>query len=267
MEFKFADNKTVASLDKVPEQFRGAYEDAGDGTFKLSDGATWAATAIDSLNGSLFNARNENNRLVETKNELTTSITAFKALGDDAVAVAATIKKLEDAATKGGENKVDLEAIRKEAQENLDKVMADNKAELEKERSAGRRTHAESQINGALVEHKVRSNMAPFLRDHVVKNVDVVLGDDGTFVARVKGPDGNHRSDGVGGFMTVQSLIKEMRGQEEFGAFFEGDGQSGSGTPPGAGTGTPPGDSGGKGRSAMDKISSGLKKRGIAQGA
>lgn len=84
----------------------------------------------------------------------------------------------------------------------------------------------------ALEEHK---GDVELLLPHVQGKVTVVRGDDGKYVARVKGEkSGEFRLNDKGDPMSVAELVAEMRGDKKFGLAFEGAGGSGSDAKPDA---------------------------------
>jgi len=112
------------------------------------------------------------------------------------------------------------------------------------ERDAYRRqldaTLIEADATTIMAKESIKGNPAlvlPLLRPLT----DTVL-ENGKLRVRVINPEtGSERVGKTGGAMTMEELLLELRGKEEYASAFGGTGKSGSGTPPeGSGSGTPP---------------------------
>lgn len=70
---------------------------------------------------------------------------------------------------------------------------------------------------------------AELLLPHIQARTKVIKQGD-EYVVRVLDEAGDPRGNGAGGFMTVQDLVKELKGHPSFGRAFESEAPTGSGT-------------------------------------
>lgn len=225
MEFNFAANPTLDSVDTVPEAFRGAYVQGEDGKFSVRPEVAGLASAMDGLNGALKKERDAN----KTLKQQPTAAAVLKELG-----LGETVEAAQTSLT-------DLRAqIAAKAQVDPAKIKSEIEATFQTERD-GFKTQL-SDMEATLVEHLVgnvaKSAIAEhkgnelFLMPHIEKAAKVVKDDaSGKYVVRVVDGDGQFRGDGKGGFMGVSDLVGEMKANKLFGGAFESDQQGGGGKP------------------------------------
>jgi hypothetical protein len=257
MEFEFAQNQEVDSLDKVPEQFRGIYAEEG-GKFKLSAVFGGVATAVDGLNKSLKAARKD----AETARKGKVDLTPFGAIGqlvglegDDAVNPDALRTAVERVISESKDGKVNWDKMKKSLEAGFQTQLTAKDAELGTMSKSLQKYLVSTAAVQAIASHK---GVPDLLLPHIANRTKVIKeGED--YVVRVIDESGDPRGNTSGGFMTVEDLVKEMKASPVFGRAFESDGQSGSGTPPNGGTRKPAPQQGQL--SANDRIKKGLEAR------
>lgn len=252
MDFEFG---VVDSLTNVPEQFRGIYQEGGDGKYAVGNAYKGVAEAVTGLNKSLKAARAE--AKANTPVDLSPLADYGKTPEEIKVAVVAKQKELEDQlAGKSGEAKLNLDKIRED-------LAAAHAQELKKANARGEAL--QNQLYGVLMKNAATAAIAeekgdiellmPFIQNQVK-----VIEEDGEFKALVVDASGDRRYSGITGQpLTVKELVKEMKANEKYGRLFESEHQQGGGgMPPGAGNRPPP--QKGKPLSANEKIAAGLAK-------
>jgi len=229
--FDFGQNGTVESIENVPEQFRGLYQEAEDGAgFSLKDepGIKGAVEAILSLNGTLKKARLEANGLRGRAVDLG----ALGEFGEDVEEITAGVRnKIEalEAQLKGG----------KQAKIDVDKAKADFAAAHVKDREAlDKRITA---LVGQLYTEKVTNAALKAIGDDAIDPELVMpfltkrvrpVEENGEFQVFVVDEGGDRRySTTTGSAMTVAELVKEMQGQEKYGPLFKSKAPKGANTP------------------------------------
>lgn len=256
MEFEFAKNPTVVSLETVPEQFRPFYADTGEG-FALADTYKGTATAIDGLNRSLKAARRDADEAKKNRPD----VSAYAELGQ--------LLGLE-------ENTTDPVAL-KDAMENILKQSKDGQVNWEKmktqlkagyEQQLGSKDKEVQGMRATLEKHLIGSEavraiaaakgVPELLLPHIQAKTKVIQDGD-SYVVRVLDEAGDPRGNASGGFMTVEDLVKEMKGSPVFGRAFESEAPQGNNTKPNTSSQRPAAQQ--QAKTAMDKIKAGLSKR------
>lgn len=262
MKFKFADNRKVEALDKVPREFHGMYEQGEDGGFVLSSSMESVANSIDGLNNALGKERGSK-----------VDLSPLAAYGDTPAAIAesvnAKIGELEDQIKEASKGKVNIDKVRQD-------LKAAHQVELDKEKA--RADGYRGQLDTVLVDNRGvtaitrEEGNALLLMPHVRSQVKTteVTREDGrkAFEVEVIDKDGDRRySPATGQPMTIDELVVEMKGKPEFAACFKSQAPSGGGARPAARR-TPSGP-GKEQKSANEKIaagiSSGQRRYGAAQ--
>jgi hypothetical protein len=251
MDFEF---QPVESIEKVPEQFRGLYQE-DEGQFKVGENFKGVTEAVVGLNRSLKAAR------AEAKGKTQIDISPLSDYGQtpDEIKKSITekITELQDQLAKGGDAKLNLEKIRKEM------VEAHSK-DLQKQQV---RTDAlQNQLYGLLVENNatnavVDAKGVPELLMPFIKGQVKVIEEDGTFNVYVVDLQGDRRYSGITGQpMTIKELVMEMKANEKYGRLFESEAPTGGGMQPGSGKRTSTVQN--EELSSTQKISRGLNNRG-----
>lgn len=256
MEFDFAKNEQVESLDTVPEQFRSAYvenEDAEAGGFVINPTVKPMTDAITGLNGALTKARKEaKGRKTVTPKDI------LSPLGFESVEQAEeSINALKEQLEQAGEGKINLDKMKKDMQKGFDAELAKKDQSLGTMASSLHRYLVEKEAVNAIASAKGVSDL---LLPHIKSQARVIQeGDD--FLVRIVDGDGEARGDGKGGFMTVSDLVAELKGSPTFGRAFESEAPRGGGAPPGGQR--PPQAPGQQQRelSSTEKIAQGLRNR------
>lgn len=270
MEWDFEANATVQTVDVVPEEYRSAYvEDKANQNYKVKDEFKGIVSAYVGVNKALKSAntrkKSDNDADAARRHQLKAVIDTMTELGlepgDDANKLGEIIKtkvtELQGAVKNGKEVKVDLDKIKADTAKTIEEIkkaaLADNQAMQS--------TLQEYMITGAaasaMAEAKVVEKGLDFLMPHVHKATKMIKDDNGKYVVRVVDNDGNARSDGKGGFMTVAQLVSEMK--TTFPMAFESPKQNGgTGVKPGGGKVDPKVQNQNNEKSPNQKIAAGL---------
>lgn len=262
MEFNFQENAEVEDISKVPEQFRSMYEE-GETGHKLAEPFSPIASAIDGLNKSLKAARKDAEKARKDRpdvtpfNELATSVLGLEEA--DPSAMRSAIEELMEKAAKGDkEGKVNWDKMKADLEKGYQKQLEGKDGELRAMQSS-----LESYLIGSEAHRAIASEkgVPELLLPHIERQTRVVKEGD-KYVTRVVDEQGDPRGNHEGGFMSIGDLVKEMKASAVFGRAFESEAPAGSGTRPGGpSTRT-------QSRNEMtpvDRISAGLKKRGISR--
>lgn len=268
MEFDFEKNGTVSDLNAVPEAYRGLYveKDGEDGkVYSIADTVkplvdAYAGTnkALNEARGNLKKANEESASRRVTKKAV---VDFAKELGIEEVdeseplgALKAHIDGLVEKVKGGQDIRINLDKIKQDHQKALAEAVASKDGEIAKKDAALTRYLVDQAATAALAQAK---GSVELLLPHVKAHTKVVQdGDD--YVVRVVDSAGDFRSNGKGGFMSVNDLVAEMKTQETFGRAFESEASGGTGAKPGSMHQRQQRE--GEPKSSVDKISAGLAK-------
>lgn len=192
------------------------------------------------------------------------TLNGFKSLGlgDTPEEALANIKKYEesdededtpdDKKEKRQTIKAMREQLKAEFEDTLSKTVTEKDAALSKMQQSLKKHLIEKEAISALAKFKGNDEL---LRPHVMNRL-ALIEEDGEYVVRVMGTDGEPMGDGRGGFKTVEAFVQDMRNDAKFKIAFEASGKSGSGAS-GSGPGKPGSIQGAK--TSIDKIAAGLE--------
>jgi len=271
MAFKFSENETVADISVVPQEFQAHYTEAdvdGKKVFTISDASRPLVNAYEGVSSALSKAQSDKKQASDEsarrRNALKEYDSIYDNLGlsdDDRTAdgILGQINELMDQ-VKGG----------KEVKINLDKINSENAKRMEE--LAAAKDEKYNKLQASLVKHMVteaatasiakEKGSVELLLPIVAGQCKVVEDADG-YTVRVVDSQGDVRSDGLGGMMGIDGLIKELKGSNVYARAFDSETPSGSGATPGASN--PPMSaqrySQSKDVSSTDKIAQGLAKR------
>lgn len=268
MEFDFAENTTVDSIDKVPADFQGLYVES-DGKFNLDSenpGVKSAVAAVTRLNVALKASRAEAKAAKGTKVDLS----PLADYGDTPEAIAEGVQAKMNELNEAMKKKPDADALQRQ----VEKIKQDLAGTHAKDISAkdARIEALTGQLHGLLVTNEAKSSLVeagvidadlalPFLQKQV--KVDEA---DGKFTVNVLDEAGDVRYSGVTGApMTIKELVTEMKGQEKFGPLFKSEAPDGGGKKPGSGPSRVPTGGDTSQLSGIDKIALGLSKNQASQ--
>lgn len=262
MDFTFQENMEVKTLDTVPEQFRSFYKDKGDSTgFRVDSDNVVVKGAVESIGKLHATLKAVRGELSTANQKKSVDLGPLSDYGTDVPGIATYVKeKISglttqlDEAGKGG--KVNIEKIKEE-------IAKANSGDMQKKDK--RIEGLTGQLYKLLVENAAQEAIStekgeatllmPFVKEKVK-----VAEEDGVFKVFVVDAQGDRRFSGTtGGPMTLNELVKEMKGHEKFQRLFNSDRkEGGGGSPNHSNSGLIKKGDGEK--SAVDKISSGLKK-------
>lgn len=272
--FDFESNKVVEDIATVPEKYQGLYaqgEGENEGKFVLSDAAQGIVADYVGANKALEGARHDKKKASDESAQRRLTIQAVEDLassmgieiGDDGAAAAfeTFIKDLQEQVKGGKQLKVDMDKIKQEHERRLQEGLSAKDKELEEMRNSLSNSLISDKATAALAKHK---GSVDLLLPHVKSKAEVVREEDGSYSVRVLDNDGSHRSNGSGGWMGIDELVTEMKGQDAFARAFESETPSGSGSSPGSFKNAPPRQQ--QELSATDKIKAGLAKQQHSSG-
>jgi hypothetical protein len=226
MDFDFG--QEVTDLNSVPENFRSAYEEK-DGKVTIKSDLVGLTSAITGLNGAL---RNERKLTAGLRSQKDISAVVREVFGVDSVEeVRAKLDGLET--TVAERAKVDPAKIRAEIERTFVSEREALKADNVKMQGALERYLVDSAAATALSSAGGNTKlMMP-----IIKQMVGVVKDGEDWVVRVRDSAGDYRGDGMGGFMTVEALVKELKSNVDYAAAFKSEVSSGTGRAAAAGRG------------------------------
>lgn len=274
MTWSFKTNGVVATLETVPEQYRGLYvEGTGEhaGKFVISPIALQLANDYDGINTVLADERNKSKNKNTEAQTFRTQLAKFgelaQALGlsiEDGADLAELLKGhvegLNDQVKGGKEAKINLDKVNGEWTKKLTTAVGAEQAKTTKMQGSLERYLIGQAAAEALA--KAGATSTKLLEPHVRAHVKVVQdGDD--FVARVVDPQGDIRTNGAGQPMTVGDLVAEMKTQADFAAAFKSDTKGGGGKQPSTERSTTTTRQAGEVKTPNEKIAAGLAAMGV----
>lgn len=237
----FKTKGVVDTMDDVPEKYRGLYvkADSGDhaGKFVIAESAKgivedYVGTA-ESYNRARADKKTASDESAARRHKLKAFEDTLRDLGidvpDDGDVATPLKTKFEEmlAASKSGQNvKVDMEKIKKDFEVRMGEAIGTKNQELEKMSKSLQRYLVDENVTRAISEAK---GSVPLLSEVIAKQCRVVADGD-NYAVRVVDPQGDHRSDGKGGWLTVADLIGEIKKQEAYAPAFKSETAAGIGT-------------------------------------
>ena len=266
-EFDFIENEKVAALDSVPEQFRSLYEpsksETGDEIYVLSEVVRPLAEAYSGLARTYNETRGKVKSLNEESANRRRAVKGFEELatelgveGEDLVdGFRSRIEEMQAQVKGGKELKINLDKIKADMERTKDEALRTKDEELGFMRGSLERYLSNERAVAAIAKHKGSIDLLlPLVRERVR-----VVQDGQDFVPRVVDESGDFRSDGKGGWMSVESLVEEMKRQPALARAFESEVPAGTGSQPGAMARRAPTTP--ETKNANQKIAAGLEKK------
>lgn len=277
MEWDFEKNGTVEKLDDVPEKYRGLYSEVTEGEdagkFKVSDAAKGLVADYVGTTKSLQQARGDKKTASDEAAQRRTALKHFEDMtselgieveeGDE---LHSAFKKYVDGLIaqnkEGSETKVNLDKIKGEYERRLNEAIAAKDKELKTMEGNLFDTKVTQVATRELSEAKGSTDLLL----PIIKEKCRVVKDGENYVVRVIDDQGDFRSDGAGGWMSVKDLVGEMKGSENYARAFESEAKDGGGKKPNSSSteNRPSTPATGGDKTAIQKISSGLA--GLRQG-
>jgi hypothetical protein len=222
MDWDFSTNASIdeETYGKVPEGYRGAYEKGEDGKYGIAPTAKPFVDAIVGLRGALNNERKATKDL---KGQKDVAAVIKETFGFETVEEAkAKFDEYAKAAAEGA--KVDPAKIKADIEATFNKERAKSDEKVQKMQGTLERYLVDGAAKAAIAAAK---GNAVLLAPHIASRVKVVEDGD-EYVVRVLDAQGDYRGDGMGGFMTVEALVAEMKGDKTFAGAFESEAPGGS---------------------------------------
>lgn len=233
MEFSFAENKEVTSLDKVPTDFQGLYKEEGERFVLDTDNSSTksAVSAITRLNEALKVSRLEAKGLKGK----TVDLSALADFGSSPEEILASFKtkteELEGKLAGNDEAKLNLDKVREDLAKGHAKDMEGKNIKIDALSAQLNKVMVESVAKSAVSDAKGDVELLmPFVTNQV-RNVE----ENGEFKVFVVDAQGDKRYSGVTGEpMSITELVAEMKASERYAKLFASEQKSGGGMPPGA---------------------------------
>jgi len=247
----------VATLDDVPEQFKGMYAENEDKSFSVNPLLSGAVEAITGLSGSLIASRAEAKANKEAKVDLSPLSDYGTTPGEIKTAMAAKVAELEGQIKLGSEAKVNIDKVRSDLAEGYAKQTKAQQAKEEALTGQLYKMLVTNEATTAITEQKgVAKLVMPFIESQVR-----VVDEDGRHTVKVVDDVGDVRYSSVTGSpMSIKELVGELKADEAYGRLFESEAKPGGGMPPGGGAGV--NKKQGQAMSSVDKINAGLAGMG-----
>lgn len=253
MDFNFNDHLQVPDINKVPEQFRGLYEEGEEGySLSKDEKVVGAVSAITGLNKALTAARAEAKANKGNKVDLS----PLADFGDSPEAIAAAVKsqieEFQNELAKGSEAKLNLDTIKADLAKAHATDLQTRETEIE---------NLKTTLYTYLVENRAQSDIVeaggmPELLMPVLKQDLKPVIEDGKYTVRVVDSEGNIRYSGITGeAMTTAERVAELKADEKFGRAFNSETKTGGGSAPSRSIITKPSEN----LSSVDKINAGLQ--------
>jgi hypothetical protein len=240
MEWDFIENLEIdeATLEsKVPEPYKSYYVVAEGGGYVLDPKVRPLAEAYSGVNKKLGATSKDKTNFSKEAADRRASLNAIKETltelgieaGDDIPAILKTkLTELMDQARNGKDISVNLEKIKQDHQRRMDETVGLKNKELTAMEASLERHMIGQVAASALAEAKTVQNGVDFLMPHIKAKTKVFKDENGEYTVRVVDAQGDARSDGRGGWMTVRDLVAEMK--TTFPMAFESTTPSGTGT-------------------------------------
>lgn len=238
--FDFENNLTVEDINTVPEAARPLYAEQ-DGKFVLNEALKPFALAYQGQTKALEKTRKD---LTTANGEAAARRVTKKAVAEFAQglglenideenpleSVNSYVQKLIADGKKGKEVSVDLDKIKGESERRIKEVQDAEAAKTGKMRSTLERYLISQAATAALAKNKGNIDL---LLDKVKQSAKVVEdGED--YVVRIVDDAGDVRSNGAGGYMTIDEYVAELKTKPAFAVAFASEEKGGSGHPPGS---------------------------------
>lgn len=236
--FDFEGNLIVDDLNTVPEQARPLYAEK-DGKFHLSDALKPFALAYQGQTKALEKSRKDltaANAESASRRVTKNAVAEFaKSLGIENIdeenplaSIGGFTSKLIDDGKKGKEVSVNLDKIKQESERRIGEMTTAKDGEIAKMKSSLEKYLVSQNATAALAKN---GGNVDLLLDKVQKSAKVVQdGED--FVVRVVDDSGEVRSDGAGGYMTIEGLVSELKTKPQYAVAFKSEAASGTGHNP-----------------------------------
>lgn len=240
MEWDFADNLAIDEdtfNSKVPEVYRGYYvPDEDNGGYVLDEKVKPLAEAYSGVNKRLHAVTKDKTNF---STEAATRRQSLKAIentlqelgiepGDDLPGtLKSKVTELMDQAKNGKDISVNLDKIKQDHQRRLDETVGQKDKEIQAMQTSLERHLIGQVASSALAEARTVQNGVDFLMPHIKSQTRVFKDENGEYTVRVVDGQGDARSDGRGGWMSVRDLVAEMK--TTFPMAFESTAPSGTG--------------------------------------
>ena len=270
MEFEFNLDAPVENLDTVPSSFQHMFEKTDNG-FVVAEAHHGAAKVFNGLNSNLVSARkntsSKNEEAAARRKEAQRLADGFRTLGitefDDEEAFNTALKDYQ-ANAKKGKNSADvetqLENLKSQMTTAHSKALGEKDTEVQSLESELRHLLVDSQFTSALAGAEATPLGIKALPKLVDKNIQVVRNDDGKRQVQILDDRGNIMYTAAGDPLSIPEYVKNLKDNEEYGAFFKSQIPGGADTQQLRKPQLPSHQRDKQTRSSVDKISAGLSR-------
>lgn len=220
----FVANASVDSLDIVPDEFKGIYEqDKATGKFGISAAAKPLVDNFVGLNkrvGALTKSRSEDNAKDAARRAVLKSVTDSLTelgieIGEDESKLGEVLKvkvgELVEANKSGKQNKIDLDKVKAE----FEKRLGAEKAKFDSEIGVMQNSLTEHMLTSAasvaLAEAGTVDKGVELLMPLIHKAAKVIKTEDGKYGVRIVDGDGSVRLNNKAEPMSIKDLVGEMK--------------------------------------------------------
>ncbi len=271
MAFDFLKNETVTDLNSVPSEYQAHYVEGevnGNKVFVVSEGSKALVGDYSGVSTALTKSQADKKSASDESAQRRGVIKGFDGvydglgLSDDERSVEGVmthVNGLMDQIKGGKEVKINLDKINKENAIRMQEL-GDSKDVKYKKLYGSLVKHMVTEAATASIakQHGSVELLLPIITAHcrVVEEGDI-------HVVRVVDGQGDARSDGAGGMLTVAGLVKEMKSDDVYARAFDSEQKSGGGKDPRSSNAARSIQRQGSGddRTPVNKIEDGLKKR------
>lgn len=226
MEFVFANNTELETLDDVPEMFRPLYQE-DNGVFGVPEQFKEITEALDGLYTGLRDTRAENKTLKKK-----TNMKPWLELGESPDAVrdemANLRQQLDDAANKNSTAKINLDKVRAEFEAAKNAAVDIVQSENNKLRGALSQNMIDREVSMLMSKPGLKGS-PDLILPHIHKHTKVIEDEQDGFVTRVVDKQGDARIDAKGGYMGIEGLLGEFKKDPVLARCFDAEEKAGVG--------------------------------------
>jgi hypothetical protein len=241
MPYDFKKNAVVETLEEVPAEYRGLYEEGtgdNDGKFAISAAARQIVADYVGTTEGLGKARADKKAASDESAARRLALKEFEGIAEEFgiefsedtplhAAMKSSIADLVAASKNGKDLKINLDKMKADFEKRLTEAVGAKDAELADKDKALAKHLIGDVATRAISEAKGN----PALLTSLVRDQCKMVKDGEEYVVRVVDAQGDFRSDGAGGFLGVKGLVAEIKNDKQYAQAFESEAPTGGGTP------------------------------------
>ena len=237
---------SVENLEGVPEKYQPLYTKGDDDTYTI-DPDLGKKLDVSGLTSALDKERKSSAMAQKT-------LKSFQKFGETPEEVETKFTELNEQLSKGKDGKVNFDKMKLDLEKTYSEKIKGKDDDISKMKGTLNKYLIDSEASKILTQPEIAGSVG-LLLPHIQRQTKVIE-ENNQFHVRVIDQDGDARSNGNGGFMTIGELVNEMKESTDFKRAFDGTKHKGNGTPPGGGPKDVPGPKGEL--SPTQKIAKGL---------